>query len=203
MASHRQHKLDRILDLSGPGTYNEETGRWSQARPSSGMGDRQSDALARQIAMAPILNANAALLATTFADSSAFKSPSGTPSSNPVRRGGITDEDTKDSDPGFVQRMQAANEREKIKLQYLLAHPQPLPEVPVDRIDSLIADKGKHEGWPVFVSTRRYADYKDRAAKGDEQASRALSILDPYVRNKQLQITDKNLVGWKYRYPIG
>ena len=31
MASHRQHRLDRILDLSGPGTYNEEAGRWSHS----------------------------------------------------------------------------------------------------------------------------------------------------------------------------
>ena len=29
MASHKQRQLSRILDISGPGTYNEETGRWS------------------------------------------------------------------------------------------------------------------------------------------------------------------------------
>ena len=29
MASQHQHQLSRILDLSGPGTYNEVTGKWT------------------------------------------------------------------------------------------------------------------------------------------------------------------------------
>ena len=35
MASHKQQRFDRILDLSGPGTYNEETGRWSNCGKSA------------------------------------------------------------------------------------------------------------------------------------------------------------------------
>jgi hypothetical protein len=31
MASQRQHRLGRILDVSGPGTYNEEAGCWHQS----------------------------------------------------------------------------------------------------------------------------------------------------------------------------
>lgn len=34
MASQRQHQLDRILDISGPGTYNEEAGRWDNCGTS-------------------------------------------------------------------------------------------------------------------------------------------------------------------------
>ena len=31
MASHQQHMFNKILDTSGPGVYNEETGRWHQS----------------------------------------------------------------------------------------------------------------------------------------------------------------------------
>ena len=31
MASQRQNRLGRILDLSGPGTYNEELGQWGNS----------------------------------------------------------------------------------------------------------------------------------------------------------------------------
>jgi hypothetical protein len=34
MASRKQYVFDKILDLSGPGTYNEETGRWSNCGKS-------------------------------------------------------------------------------------------------------------------------------------------------------------------------
>jgi hypothetical protein len=57
MASRKQQFLSDYIDAVHGGLFDS-------------MGDRQSDALARQIAMSPILAANAALLTTTLTDSS-------------------------------------------------------------------------------------------------------------------------------------
>jgi hypothetical protein len=57
MASRKQQFLSDYIDAVHGGLF------W-------GLGDRQSDALARQIAMSPILAANAALLTATLTDSS-------------------------------------------------------------------------------------------------------------------------------------
>jgi hypothetical protein len=70
MASRKQQFLSDYIDAVHGGLFH-------------GMGDRQSDALARQIAMSPILAANAALLATTLIDSPRKTSPSSPTSYRP------------------------------------------------------------------------------------------------------------------------
>jgi len=70
MASRKQQFWSDYIDAVHGGLFH-------------GMGDRQSDALARQIAMSPILAANAALLTATLTDSSPKASPSASTSYRP------------------------------------------------------------------------------------------------------------------------
>jgi hypothetical protein len=206
MASHRQHKLDRILDLSGPGTYNEETGRWSQARPSSGIGDRQSDALARQIAMAPILNANAALLATTFADSSQ-KAPSrtSTPNSNADFNSAI-DESIARSRKSSEQRDEedrqekARLEDKKRRLQALPpSHNDISPDLATQMIKTAIQKAGRGN---VYISSSQYDYLKSQSAKGDQGANKVLSITNEYLKSGQIKVNDGSRLE-RGRYPLG
>ena len=71
-----------------------------------------------------------------------------------------------------------------------------------DIIDKLILRAGNAAGWPVFLSKARYADYQDRAGKGDQRSKEVLAILDRYTKAGKLKISDdkKEQVT---RYPIG
>lgn len=90
MASQRQHRLGRILDVSGPGTYNEETGEWNNGKDVP---------LVTDTPVYPFQKTPLEVIKSYAISPSAFKSPSGTSSSSSARRSGITDEDTRDSSP--------------------------------------------------------------------------------------------------------
>jgi hypothetical protein len=71
-----------------------------------------------------------------------------------------------------------------------------------DIIDKLIMRAGENSGWPVYISTSRYADYKGRAAKGDSRATEVITILNRYVKDGKLKIGDEKKSDI-VRYPIG
>lgn len=71
-----------------------------------------------------------------------------------------------------------------------------------DIIEKMIQQAGYNSGWPVYISTSRHADYKNRAAKGDKLASEVLDILDRHAKAGQLKISDEKKSD-SSRYPIG
>jgi hypothetical protein len=71
-----------------------------------------------------------------------------------------------------------------------------------DIIERRIQKAGYESGWPVYISTSAYSDYRGRAAKGDKLASEVLSILDRHVKAGHLKIGDEKKADLS-RYPIG
>jgi len=71
-----------------------------------------------------------------------------------------------------------------------------------DIVEKLILRAGNATGWPVFLSKSRYADYQDRAGKGDQRSKEVLAILDRYTKSGKLKISDEKKEQVS-RYPIG
>jgi hypothetical protein len=71
-----------------------------------------------------------------------------------------------------------------------------------DIIEKLILRAGNATGWPTFVSRDRYADYQDRAGKGDQRSREVLEILSRYIKAGKVKVSDEKK-GQVASYPIG
>ena len=71
-----------------------------------------------------------------------------------------------------------------------------------DIIEKRIQKAGYNSGWPVYISTSQYAEYKNQASKGNKLAAETLSLLDDNIKARKLKIGDEKKSDLS-RYPIG
>ena len=71
-----------------------------------------------------------------------------------------------------------------------------------DIIEKRIQKAGYNSGWPVYISTSEYAEYKKQSSKGNKMAAETLSLLDNNIKAGKLKIGDEKKSDLS-RYPIG
>ena len=71
-----------------------------------------------------------------------------------------------------------------------------------DIVEKMILRAGNAAGWPAYVSRDRYADYQKRAGQGDQRSREVLAIIDRYVRDGKVRVSDEKR-GQVSSYPLG
>ena len=71
-----------------------------------------------------------------------------------------------------------------------------------DVVEKLILRAGNTAGWPAYVSRDKYADYQERARRGDQRSREVLTIIDRYVRAGKVKVSDEKR-GQVSSYPVG
>ena len=202
MASQRQNRLGRILDLSGPGTYNEETGRWNNGKDVPLV----TDTPVYSFQQTPIQRAQSIQQATQ----NLFKSHSPTPSSRPSSSSNTDFKSAIDESIERSRRNSSSQDDDEMKKariednrRRLKALPPSHNDVKPDLAEQLIKEAIQREGSDsIYISSSQYDYLKSQAATGNQDSAKVLSIVNAYLKNKQMEIRDSSRLA-KNHYPLG